>query len=131
MPKVPPMPWKIELIDTPPAIRVNASGPMKFVLIKQIAAEAIAEAAAHQVHRYLVDDREMIPQLSTLEIHELPDMMERMGLGKHDRVAVVYAESSPKAADFKFFEDTARNRGFDVQLFTDVNPALDWLRDVH
>ena len=122
------MPWTIHLLETPPAIAVKASGPMKLVLVKQIAAEALAEAAAHGVHRFLVDDREMVPLLSTLEIYELPDTLARLGLDKRDRVAVVYASTAPKAGDFSFFEDTAVNRGFDVRLFTDVNLALDWLR---
>lgn len=122
------MPWKIQLIDNPPAVAVEASGPMKLALVKELAAEALGEAASHELHKFLVDDREMVPDLSTLELHQLPDILERMGLGKRDRVAVVYCERSPKAEDFRFFENTAINRGFDIRLFTDLNQATDWLR---
>ena len=124
------MPWTIQIIHMPRAVSVKATGPMKLVLVKQIAAEALAEAATHGVHQFLVDDREMVPELSTLEIHELPDTLGRMGLGKDDRAALVYTKTSPKAADFRFFENTARNRGFSIRLFSDMDAALDWLRQV-
>jgi len=122
------VPWTIEMMDLPKAVSLKATGPMKLVLIKQIAAEALAQAAFHNVRQFLVDDREMVPELSTLEIHELPATLERMGLGKRDRAAVVYNKTSPEAMDFRFFEDTARNRGFRIRLFTDMADALKWLR---
>lgn len=122
------MPWKIELIEDPPAVAVEASGPMKLVLLKEVAAQAFAQAAKHDLHKFLVDDREMVPDLSTMELHQLPEVLERLGFGKRDRAAVVYCLSSPKAQDFRFFEDTALNRGFDVRLFTGMDEALGWLR---
>ena len=122
------MPWKIELIEDPPAVAVEASGPMKLVLVKEVAAQALAQAASHDLHKFLVDDREMVPELSTMELHQLPDVLEQMGFRKHDRAAVVYCLSSPRAQDFRFFEDTALNRGFDVRLFTGMDEALSWLR---
>ena len=122
------MPWKIELIEDPPAVAVEASGPMKLVLFKEVAAQALARAASHDLHKFLVDDREMVPELSTLELHQLPDVLERMGFAKGDRAAVLYCERSPKAEDFRFFENTALNRGFDIRLFTGMDEALNWLR---
>lgn len=123
-----PVPWKIQLIDNPPAVTVEAIGPMKLALVKEVAVQALAEAASRDLHKFLVDDREMVPDLSTLELYQLPDVLGRMGLGKRDRAAVVYSERAPKAEDFRFFENTAINRGFDVRLFTDLNQAVDWLR---
>jgi hypothetical protein len=58
-------------------------------------------------------------------------MLGRMGLGKDDRAAVVYAKASLKAEDFRFFETTARNRGFSIRLFTDMDHATSWLRQVN
>jgi hypothetical protein len=122
------MPWTIQLLDAPKAVCVQACGAMKLVLIRQIAGEALAVAASHGVRQFLVDNREMEPQLSTLEVHELPDMLEHMGLGRRDRAAVVYTKSAPKAEDFRFFETTAINRGFSIRLFTDLDQAITWLR---
>ena len=104
---------------------------MKFVLFKEVAAQALAQAANHGLHKFLVDDREMVPDLSTLELYQLPDVLERMGFGRRDRAAVLYCETSPRAEDFRFFEDTALNRGFDIRLFTEMDKALDWLRNGH
>src|ERR1041384_3589741 len=117
----PAMPWTIELLDVPKAVSVRACGPMKLAVIRQIARKPLAEAPSHGVHQFLVDDRDMVPQLSTLELHDLPDMLSRMGLEKRDRAAVVYTKSSPKAEDFRFLETTALNRGFSIRLFTDLD----------
>lgn len=83
------MPWKIQLIDNPPAVAVEAIGPMKLALVKEVAAQALAEAASRDLHKFLVEDREMVPDLSTLELYQLPDVLERMGFRKRDRAAVL------------------------------------------
>ena len=100
---------------------------MRLVTIKQLSGEAIAVAPPGAVRKFLSDDRHMVPQLSTVELYELPGILEDLGLRRTDRVAVVYSTSSPKRSDFEFFEDVARNRGFTVQLFTDPEKARDWL----
>lgn len=121
------MPWKIRLIDRPPAVHVTVSGNLRLPLIKRLASEALAEAARRAVRRFLMDEREMVPDLSTLEIHQLPDILARLGLAKSDPVAIVYSETAPRAADFRFFENTALNRGFRLRLFTRIDDALEWL----
>ena len=124
------MTWKIRLIDDPPAVHVTVSGNLRLPHIKQFASETLAEAAQRAVRRFLMDKRDMVPQLSTLEIHDLPDTLARLGFARNDPVAIVYSETSPKAADFRFFENTALNRGFRLRLFTRIDDALEWLARV-
>lgn len=121
------MSWKIQIIDRPRAVCGSATGLMGLAAVKQFVAELRMEAARAGLNRILIDDRNMTPQLSTLEIHNLPDILGRLGFVKNDPVAIVYSETSPKAADFRFFENTALNRGFRLRLFTRIDDALEWL----
>lgn len=122
------MPWTIEILDNPKAVAATLLGPMKLVVVKEVAAAAIKAAGEHRVDKYYTDERGMQPELSTVEIHGLPDVLGKMGLEKMDKVAVVYTASSPRAADFRFFETAALNRGYSVRLFTRPDAALRWLR---
>lgn len=124
------MSWEIQIIDQPRAVRGSATGPMGLAAVKQFATELLTEAARQGLHRILIDDRDMMPQLSTLEIHGLPEILARLGLCSHDQIAIVYSGNSPKAADYRFLENTALNRGFDVRLFTRMEDALGWLGQV-
>lgn len=122
------MPWHIEIIEEPKAVSASLEGPMRLIMVKEAAAAAIRTAAEHHLDKYYTDERKLQPELSTLEIHGLPDALGAMGLGKRDKVAIVYTASSPRAMDFRFFETTALNRGYSVKLFTDPEKALRWLR---
>ena len=122
------MPWTIEILEDPKAVSSKLIGPMKLVVVKEVAAAALKLAAEERVNKFLDDARGMQPELTTLEIHGLPDTLGKLGLGKHDKVAIVYTESSPRAADFRFFETAALNRGYSVRLFTRLDAARRWLR---
>ena len=123
------MPWTLEILREAQAVSTTLSGPMKLVLVKEVAAAALGAAAREGLHRHYSDSRKMEPQLSTMEIHGLPEALGQMGLGQGDKVAIVYSHSSPKAADFHFFETTAQNRGFAVRLFANPEDALAWLKN--
>lgn len=122
------MPWTIDILDDPKAVSSTLIGPMKLVVVKEVAAAALKLGAEKRVDKFLEDARGMQPELTTLEIHGLPDTFGKLGLGKLDKVAIVYTESSPQAADFRFFETAALNRGYTVRLFTRSDAALRWLR---
>jgi len=108
-------------------VRVIPEGPMRLVTIRQLSAAAIAAAPPGRPRKFLSEDRNMLPELSTVELFDLPSILERLGLERSDRIAVVYSPDSPKRSDFEFFENVAYNRGYAVKLFTDPDKARDWL----
>ena len=77
--------------------------------------------------KLLSDDRHLLLQLLTVELFDLPGILEHLGLDKTDRITVVYCEDSPMRSDFEFFENVAVNRGYAVKLFTDADEARRWL----
>lgn len=110
-------------------VRATAKGPLDLVLVIQKAVEALEEARQHSSQKFLIDDREATLALDTLQLYELPKALERIGLSKCAKVAVVYTITSPSAHDFQFFETVAVNQGFDVKLFTSIESALRWLKE--
>jgi hypothetical protein len=110
-------------------VQATAKGVLDLVLVTQKATETLQEAALHSSKRFLIDDREASLALDTLQIYELPGTLERLGLSRGARVAVVYTVTSPTAHDFQFFETVAVNQGFHVKLFTSMEPAMEWLKE--
>jgi len=108
-------------------VRATAKGRLDLVLIIQKALETLGQVPSQSSQRFLIDDREADLALDTLEIYQLPQTLERLGLCRDAMVAVVYTVSSPTAVDFEFFETVARNQGFQVQLFTSIESAAKWL----
>lgn len=90
------------------------------------AGAAIATTCLEQkLPRALADARLQTGDLSILEWHELAAGFESRwppGL----RLAVI--DLPERVKPDRFMETTARNRGIDVRVFTDVAQALSWLR---
>ena len=76
------MPWTIEVEERDHIVRVVSDGPMRLVTITQASAEAIASAPPGKTRKFLADERRMLPQLSTLEVFDLPGVLEDLGLRK-------------------------------------------------
>jgi hypothetical protein len=65
------------------------------------------------------------------DIFALIRMVETLQLPRTLREAIVFSPSSPfalAAPDVQFYEDAARNRGWNVRLFQDRESALEWLK---
>jgi hypothetical protein len=120
--------WQIAYLKSEEAISVTTRGTMTMPDLQRLASAALDEARHHGVRRFLVDQRAMTPEMSTLEIYEVPSVLTRLGFQKTDRVAFIYSGDSPKREDFLFYETRASNEGFDHRMFTDLDTALSWLR---
>jgi hypothetical protein len=97
--------------------------------VARMAREAVAEGDRLGWSRYLVDDREMTPDLRLLDVYKLPRLFEGWGLPAGARLAVVYWGASPRAEDWRFLETAAGNfGGVEVRVFADaVEEARAWL----
>jgi hypothetical protein len=54
-------------------------------------------------------------------------LLERLGLPRTLREALLVLPSSVPGPDVQFYEDACRNRGWNVRLFTERERALEWL----
>jgi hypothetical protein len=123
------MSWKIDFIEEPPAVRVKTVGRLNLEQLKQMMAESLAEGARRGTTRFLVDHREMIPDLPVADIYRLPEISLAVGVDRQFRVAIVFAPESESRRDFEFYEIRAHNFGYDHRLFTSPEAALEWLRE--
>ena len=121
--------WTIEYGQEDGVVRVKMTGKATLESLKLQATEALAVAAKHGANKFLVDDREMVPDVGTMDIYNLPDILQKLGLSHAHKVAVVFSASSEKVEDFQFYEARANNLGFAHRLFTSPAAALDWLMD--
>jgi hypothetical protein len=62
------------------------------------------------------------------DIFALFGMVGPLQLPRTLREAIVFSPSSLAALDVQFYEDAARNRGWNVRLFQDRERALEWLK---
>ena len=69
----------------------------------------------------------MNPEISTVDIYNLPKVLEGLGDSRKSRTAIVISPHSDSKKDFSFFETASLNQGFQVKLFFDVEKATEWL----
>ena len=105
-------------------IIVRHEGDLDYNVLLSYGAEALELAAQHNCHRFLIDQTQSIITEETTRIFEFVTELEKLGLQRTDKVAVVIARD---IANHLFFETVARNRGYNLRYFYDVAPALKWL----
>lgn len=121
------MPWKIDYTQNDGVVTVTTSGPMDVASIEQMVVDMLGAGRGFGATRYLLDHRQMTPEMSVLHIYDLPGIVNRAGLTPDIRLAMVYDAAATRKGDFEFYETRAYNLGFEHRLFTEVQAALDWL----
>lgn len=110
-------------------IMMRLAGTIDQHVLTSMAGKAARLAKKHNCYLLLNDARRAFPALTTLEIYELPNTVEKLvsaiGLpvSKFKRAIVVAGEMD----DFTFFETVSRNHGQHVMLFRDMDEARKWL----
>lgn len=124
------MSWTIEYLPEFEQLRITTSGVLTMEKFRRLGEESLAAARQFRCHRLLVDHRNMTPEVSAADIHELPAIYAAMGLGSQYRIATLLAEGAARMDDFDFFEAVSWNRGaHNFRQFTDLTSALRWLAD--
>ncbi len=117
----------IEEINT---IVITYSGQAPPAEVQEAIRMAYQMAVEHHSKRFLVDCSKMESGGgSVLDIYELAGMFEQFPDIRKYRDAILLPQGEAGADDLRFFETTARNRGFNVCVFTDRQAALDWLME--
>src|SRR5262249_5599415 len=82
-------------------------------------------SAEHDNHHILIDVREMPPggKLSAVDVWEVASALEGLGIGRHNRIAILNAPKD-RFDRAKFLETCAANRGFNIRAFRDFEEAL-------
>lgn len=95
---------------------------------KQIHQMIVQACNKHDCTKVLIDDRQVKYTASFTSLYELAKSYSQIHLPrKVEKVAVVASPEYKETNDF--FEDTTRNRGVNLRVFSLVEDAQAWLSD--
>ena len=107
--------------------QITIKGKVSSENADKIATEVLTLVAKHKINKLLVDIREIIGRIGTIETYSMVLNYPQDKLFKSVRTAII---ELPENADyFNFYEDAARNLGFPTTVFTDPNEAISWLQE--
>ena len=122
------MKWTIEYLEKDGIVSAKASGPMDWEEHTKFAQEMFSFARKHDSHRIFIDFLEMVPVLSVLQVDDLPKVLKEAGAGSKYKIAALHDMSSPRSSDFVFFKNAAALMSIQVQIFSDKEAAIAWLK---
>jgi hypothetical protein len=110
-------------------LELKVQGNLLLPEVRQIISESVQLVKKHNCFLALSDYREATLKLSTLEIYEIPKIIEEIftasGLPAYKvKRALVVAKD---LEDFKFFENITVNRMQNAKLFQEFDEAKKWL----
>ena len=122
------MPFTVSLLESAPIVLTEYIGRLSPAEVRVAALASLALAKEHGISRYLGDCRSLpVETGAVLDIYELVELFESMGLDRRMREALVIAGPARPREDLDFYETVAKNRGFNVRIFDDMEAARAWL----
>ncbi len=121
------MPHDIRVIKASEFLRADIQGHVDLPTSKHILEQLAAAVAGHSDRDILVDIRGTEgPQLSSVELYELVQMLRQLGLGVLNKIAILRREREGFDRP-RFFEMLATDRGLQVAVFEEFEPAFNWI----
>jgi len=125
------MTWKVQLNAELGIIHTVYSDIITNQDAKDATAEALALAQGDGPHMFLSDVLDAESQLSILDLYNTPSEWEAAGANRANKLALVVRKGGKTWEDAKFYENTCRNQGWLVPVFTQHQEAIDWLIGHH
>jgi hypothetical protein len=122
------MKWAFDYMEEEGIVTTKIAGLLNWESHKKFAEEMVSFARSHNSHKILIDFLELVPILTTLEVDDLPKVLIDAGLGPEDILAAVHDATSPRFRDFEFFKNVANIKSIRVQIFSNKNDAVTWLK---
>ena len=110
-------------------IETKLEGTVHFEEVRDLVADSTALAREHGCYLWLTDYSEAQPELSTIEIYDLPKLFSDAANSLNVQVfqikrAVVVSRDH---ASYPFARTVSQNRGQSLELFDDIEKARSWL----
>ena len=122
------MNWSTDYVKEDGIVCAKTTGLITWNDNKKMSEEVLSLIRQKGLHKVLIDHRDMIPNLSVLEIDSMPRMFKEIGVSQQDKVAVLYKTSSSRESNFLFFQNVLRLESLQFKNFTDKAEALAWLK---
>lgn len=119
------MTWHVEFNSEWDCIHTVYTGPTTIQDVNEATEAATALTHPNRPSRFLSEVRDSEIRISTMDLYNMPNGWKFLGANKANKLAIV--ATTQQQANLSFLEDTSRNRGWQVALFSSRQPALDWL----
>ena len=116
----------LSIIQEEAYIRFDYTGEFSIVMGKQCIDAMVEACSQTQVSKALLDCRNMIGEIKILESFMVAKYGGKMR-GFLSKTALVGRED--QMLPDNFVENVAVNRGVNLKIFTDVEEAIDWLKE--
>jgi len=121
------MAWKIQVDPEMGFIHTVYSGTLTERDVKESTVEALALAPGDGPRLFLTDVRDAESRLSTLDIYNVPKQWDALRADRRNKLALVVPGDKKIWSDAQFYETICNNRGWNVKVFAEQAPAIDWL----
>jgi len=122
------MSYRLKIENNEGTLLVKATGARTYENVLNMTLEIMEACIQHGTPKVLVDVRDLEGRLNVLDSFTIPDevfprIRDRRVIQKS---AIVDVEEFQGA--YRFFENVAVNRGFNLRIFSDQEEAMLWLR---
>ena len=122
------MPWSVKPYPELGLIETVYSGRITDDDIKASTMKAIAVSNESGIGKFLSDLTDVeTHDLSTLKLYEQPEHWKGLRAKGKNRLALIVPDSKEIINAAAFYETVSRNRGWNVQIFSERQEAIDWL----
>jgi len=106
---------------------VTSTGNRSLQTVLAMSKDILAACVEKKVKKVLIDVRALEGRLSTVDAYEIPDKHFPKMRDPNVITHCVIIDLKEFEHRYKFFEDVAVNRGFDLRIFSNTGEGLEWL----
>jgi hypothetical protein len=123
------MPYELRYLDDDGIVFTEYLPPTTPAELAEIVQANLALAAEKGALLFLGDVSALPNSASAIDVYELATMLDRLGVDRRMREALVVGPDPADAGSFDFYVTATSNRGLQVRLFGAIEEAKEWLRD--
>ena len=122
------MALEFHIITSCEFFRVGAHGELDWPQSLEVLGALVSGFVERGTDRAMVDLRDVRMDLSEEQKQTLAGALKKIGVRKHHRIAILFAQTTPRRPPV--FVNAARKRGYDVERFYNYEQAVEWLSRV-
>lgn len=117
---------RLEIVNAEGYLHITFSGPFSLAAARRSVDAMVAACTREDCGKVLFDCR---PMTGALQVFDRFDVGEYAALTTPPSVKIAMLGREDQILPDKFFETVARNRGLMLALFSDVDEAIQWLKE--
>jgi hypothetical protein len=123
-----PMTYCISIDNIQGLVEVDILGSINLPEAIHFYREMFREVQENSCERILIDHSRSLLNITVSEMYSIPDIWKEMGGSRRLKYALI-APSNSSLSNFRFLETVARNRGYNLLIFSDRQKSMEWLQD--